>query len=309
MLGQSLKLLVNPDHEGNGTLFSTMHLMKTGQAGLVYESAMVGTKDDGTQVPLKMTLLGFAPNGRTAESFAVMCKDQTNEDTQKTAVEQAKRQSETLLMQILPKDIIVRLNRGDKNISFTVPSSTIFFMDIEKFSSYSANLTPSELMKNLGDVFTAYDKLLPKYPLVIKIKLIGDDYMAAAGLFNPEVEPQVHANQAVQFALECLDAIEFLNDQLNASLEVRVGVNTGGPLIAGVLGTDKPLFDIIGDAINVAARLQSTDVPGHVQISQDTYDKIVGGPYDIDQRGEIELKGKGKRMTYLVHPRERKETV
>jgi PAS domain S-box-containing protein len=305
MLGQSLKLLVNPETEGNATLFSTAHLMKTGQAGLVYEANVIGTKDDGTRVPLKLTLLGFASNGRSADSFAVMCKDQTEEVTQKTAVEEAKKQSENLLMQILPKDIIMRLNRGDKNISFTVASATIVFMDIEKFSSYSANLSPSELMKNLGDVFTAYDQLLPKFPLVLKIKLIGDDYMAAAGLFNPDIDPAKHANQVVQFAIECLDAIEELNEQLNASLEVRVGVNTGGPLIAGVLGTDKPLFDIIGDPINIAARLQSTDIPGLVQISQDTYDKIAGGPFNIEQRGEIELKGKGKRMTYVVHPREK----
>jgi class 3 adenylate cyclase len=179
-------------------------------------------------------------------------------------------------------------------------------MDIEKFSTYSANLSPSELMKNLGEVFTAYDKLLPRFPLVLKIKLIGDDYMAAGGLFNPEQEPVVHANQVVQFALECLEAIEDLNEQLNAQLEVRIGANTGGPLIAGVLGTDKPLFDIIGDPINVAARLQSTDIPGLVQVSQETYDKIAGGAYDIEPRGEIELKGKGKRMTYVVRPRQKK---
>jgi class 3 adenylate cyclase len=80
-------------------------------------------------------------------------------------------------------------------------------------------------------------------------------------------------------------------------------VNTDGPLIAGVLGTEKPLFDIIGDPINVAARLQSTCIPGHVQISQKTYDLVSSRPYHIEQRGEIELKGKGKQMTYFVHRR------
>jgi PAS domain S-box-containing protein len=300
MLGQSFKLLVNPDLDTNAPLFSTLALMKSGQAGLVYEASVVGTKDDGTRVPLHLTLLGFASNGRAAETFAVMCKDQTEEVTQKTAVEEAKRQSENLLEQILPKDIIIRLNRGDKNISFTVPSSTILFMDIEKFSNYSVNLSPPELMRNLGEVFTAYDRLSRKYPLILKIKLIGDDYMAAAGLFSPDIDPAIHANQVVQFTLDCLTAIEELNQQLNASLQVRIGVNTGGPLIAGVLGTDKPLFDIIGDPINVAARLQSTDIPGMVQISHATYEKVVTGPYVIKPRGEIELKGKGKQMTYLV---------
>ena len=301
MLGQPLKMLINPDTEGNGQLFYTMKLMKSGQSGLTYEAEVNGTRDDGKMVPLKITLLGFSTNERTADSFALMCRDQTEELAQKSAVEEAKKQSENLLLQILPRDIIMRLNRGDKNISFTVPSATIVFMDIEKFSNYSAALSPSEIMQNLGMVFTAYDKLLPKYPLIIKIKLIGDDYMAAAGLFTPDLEPASHANQVVSFALECLDAIEDLNDELDASLQVRVGINTNGPLIAGVLGTDKPLFDIIGDPINVAARLQSTDIPGLAQISQATYDLVANGPYVIEQRGEVELKGKGKQMTYLVH--------
>jgi class 3 adenylate cyclase len=151
-------------------------------------------------------------------------------------------------------------------------------------------------MPNLGLVFTSYDKLLPKFPLTTNIKLIGYDYMAAR-LFNPDEEPAAHANQVVQFALECLAGLEDLHQQLNASLQIRVGVNTDGPLIAGVFRTDKPLFDIIGDPINVVARLQSTDIPGLVQISEATYKLIADGPYQIDQRGEIELKGKGKQMT------------
>lgn len=301
MLGQHLKMLISPDIKENGQMFYTMQLMKSGQCGLIYEADLSGTKDDGTNVPLKITLLGFSNNNRIAESFAVMCRDQTIEIEQKTAVEEAKKQSENLLLQILPKDIIVRLNRGDKDITFTVPSATIIFIDIEKFSNYSATLSPCEIMQNLGMVFTAYDKLIAAYPLMTKIKLIGDDYMAAGGLFTPDQEPSGHSNQCLQFALQCLDAIEDLNEQLNASLQVRIGINTAGPLIAGVLGTDKPLFDIIGDPINVAARLQSTDIPGFIQISQGTYNLVADGPYHIEQRGEIELKGKGKQMTYLVH--------
>jgi class 3 adenylate cyclase len=231
-------------------------------------------------------------------------RDQTEEFNRKKAVELAKKESEKLLLQILPRNIIMRLNRGDKDINFTVQLSTIVFIDIEKFSDYTANLQPREIMQNLGMVFTGYDRLLTKYPLITKIKLIGDDYMAAAGLFLTEPDAEGHSNQVVQFALACLQSVEECNEQLQASLEVRIGVNTDGPLIAGVLGTDKPLFDIIGDPINVAARLQSTCIPGHVQISQKTYNLVSSGPYHIEQRGEIELKGKGKQMTYLVHRRE-----
>ncbi|KAH0794384.1 Adenylate and Guanylate cyclase catalytic domain containing protein [Histomonas meleagridis] len=307
MLGQNLKILFPSDTKENSHLFYTMDLMKSGQCGLTYESHLIGTRDDQTEIPLKITLLGFTSNNnlKVANSFGIMCQDQTQEVKQKQQVEEAKKNSDNLLLQILPKDIITRLNRGDKDISFTVQSSTILFIDIEKFSEYSKSLSASQIMNNLGMIFTAYDTLIKNYDLILKIKLIGDDYMAAAGLFSPDVQPNQHAMQVIKFALDCLNVIEDLNDQLDASLQVRVGINTGGPLIAGVLGTDKPLFDIIGDPINVAARLQSTDIPGLVQISQGTYELVCNEDLDIEQRGKIELKGKGLQMTYLVHPRER----
>jgi PAS domain S-box-containing protein len=306
VLGQHVKMLLPPDGDGNAGFFTQMELMKHGQASFIYETAVTGAKDDETSVPLQLTLLGFASKGRRAESFALVLRDQSEEFGRKKQVELAKKESEKLLLQILPRNIIMRLNRGDKDINFTVPLSTIVFIDVEKFSDYTANLQPKEIMQNLGMVFTGYDKLLAKYNLITKIKLIGDDYMAAGGLFLTEPDAEGHSNQVLQFALGCLEAVEQVNEQLQASLEVRIGVNTDGPLIAGVLGTEKPLFDIIGDPINVAARLQSTCIPGHVQISQKTYNLVATGPYHIEQRGEIELKGKGKQMTYLVHRREGK---
>jgi len=302
MLGQSLKFIIPQDNPANSSLYYTMQLMKSGQCALIFETELSGVKDDGSTVSLKVTLLGFASNGRVADSFALMCKDQTEEMRQKQAVQEAKKQSETLLHQILPKDIITRLNRGDKEISFTVPSSTIIFIDIVQFSTYMATLTASQLMQNLSAVFTAFDQIVATLPIITKIKLIGDVYMAAGGLFHHDHNPKEHAVQMVQFGLRALDAIEELNEQLNANLQVRIGINTGGPLIAGVLGTEKPLFDIIGDPINVAARLQSTCIPGLIQISQGTYDLIAGESFNIEQRGEVELKGKGKQMTYLIHP-------
>jgi class 3 adenylate cyclase len=176
------------------------------------------------------------------------------------------------------------------------------FIDIQKFSAYAANLTPQEIMGNLSLIFCGFDSLLPKYPLITKIKLIGDVYMCGAGLFNLEEEPVNHAEQTVKFALDAIASLEDTNVKLDASLAVRIGVNTGGPIIAGVLGTDKPVFDIIGDPINIAARLQSTCVPNRVQISEDTYNLLKDMEFQIEPRGEIFLKGKGKRPAFLVLP-------
>ncbi|OHT06528.1 guanylate cyclase [Tritrichomonas foetus] len=194
------------------------------------------------------------------------------------------------------------MNRGEKDISFTVPSSTISFIDVVKFSDYMATLTPKQVMQNLGKYFKNWDDLLQKYKTIIKIKLIGDVYMAAAGLFNPELPPNTHAVEMLSFAIDGVRALDEINHSLEANLSVRIGINTGGPIIAGVLGTDKPLFDIIGDPINLASRLQSTDIANNVQISQSTYDLVKDKNFDIEKRGEIMLKGKGAQMAYLVHP-------
>ena len=147
-----------------------------------------------------------------------------------------------------------------------------------------------------------YDDLITKYDMLLKIKLIGDDYMAAAGLFETEDNPKEHATQTMHFGLDCITSLEEVNLKLNANLQCRVGMNTSGPLIAGVLGTNKPVFDIIGDPINVAARLQTTDIPGQIQIPQSTYDLLAKGEYNVEQRGEVFLKGKGQVMTYLIMP-------
>jgi class 3 adenylate cyclase len=126
--------------------------------------------------------------------------------------------------------------------------------------------------------------------------------MCGAGLFNPDDVPDRHAEQSIRFALEALRVLDECNVKLGANLAVRIGINTGAPIIAGVLGTDKPVFDIIGDPINIAARLQSTCIAGKVQVSEDTFNLIRGHGFMIEPRGEIFLKGKGTRPAYLISP-------
>jgi len=241
-------------------------------------------------------------NKQNIDSFAIVLTDETILLEHQKEAEEAKAQSEKLLYQILPRDIVIKLNRGETDISFVVQSASIIFIDIVRFSDYASTLTPEQIMGNLSLIFGTFDTIITKYPLLYKIKLIGDVYMAAAGLFNPDDPPQNHAEQTIKFGLDVINEFEDINLKLNASLRIRIGVNSGGPLIAGVLGTDKPAFDIIGDPINIAARLQSADVPGRIQISQSTFDLISQLNFEIEERGEIFLKGKGKTMAYFVRP-------
>ncbi|EAY04980.1 Adenylate and Guanylate cyclase catalytic domain containing protein [Trichomonas vaginalis G3] len=301
LLGQPIGRFFRSDDSEK--LEKQMELMKNKQSGSTYEDKFTCISDSAREVSFQIRLIGMKNEGSDdISSFVFIMSDITKLLKQMKEAEDAKQKSETLLFQILPKDIVVRLGRGEKDISFTVPSASIIFIDIVKFSEYAASLTPQEIMGNLSTVFAAFDEMVKKYPKITKIKLIGDVYMAAAGLFDEQDDPASHAKDMVNFGLDCLGELDEVNVKLNASLEVRIGINTGGPLLAGVLGTDKPVFDIIGDPINIAARLQSTDIAGRIQISKATKEYIENSNFNIEERGEVFLKGKGKQMTYLVTP-------
>ncbi|OHS95919.1 Adenylate and Guanylate cyclase catalytic domain containing protein [Tritrichomonas foetus] len=301
ILGQSvISFFEEQDAE---KLVDQMNIIFEGQNGCVYEDHMRCTTDNSTLIPVEITLLGMQSDEiSSTQSFVIILKDESELIKKRSDAEEAKAQSENLLYHILPQNVVMRLNRGEKDICFTVPSATIVFIDIVKFSEFTKNLTPQDIMGSLSHIFSSFDLLCNDYPLVLKIKLIGDIYMAAAGLFTEGKEPENHANQAVKFGIDALNSLEDANVKLDASLMVRIGINTGGPIIAGVLGTDKPVFDIIGDTINVASRLQTTDIPGKIQITQSTYQHLKVNEYSIEERGEVFLKGKGQVMTYLVSP-------
>lgn len=301
LLGQSINNVL-PEAD-NVEIYNHLELMRQGEASLFFEVDGVGRSDDDQEIPIHVTVVGFCDdNSNEASSFAIVIKDNTVLQKQKKEAEEAKIQSEKLLYNILPRDIVNRINQGETEIFFSVPSATIIFIDIVKWSDYAADLTPSQIMSNLSLIFAKFDMAAAKYNLLTKIKLIGDVYMAAAGLFTPDIAPSQHASQMINFALDSLLCMEESNSMLDASLQVRIGINTDGPLLAGVLGTDKPVFDIIGDPINVASRLQSTCIPSTIQISQTTFNLVNDMSYNIETRGEIELKGKGKKLAYIVRP-------
>ncbi|OHS96879.1 Adenylate and Guanylate cyclase catalytic domain containing protein [Tritrichomonas foetus] len=300
LLGQPISIIFGPDDEK--TIENQLAMMLNKQCSSIYEGNVNCITDEDTLVDCSITILTIKNQKTSQYSFVIILCDQRSLIQQQQIAKEAKKQSEALLYQILPRDIVFRLNQGEKDISFNVPCATIMFIDIVKFSDYSASLAAQDIMHNLSVIFGSFDHSITKYKLLIKIKLIGDVYMCAGGLFNHDEHPSSHAVQMAQFGLEVLQDMEDVNMKLNSGLNVRIGMNTGGPLIAGVLGSDKPAFDIIGDPINVASRLQSTDLPGNIQISQASFQLLQGHDFQIEPRGEIMLKGKGKVPTYLLMP-------
>jgi class 3 adenylate cyclase len=207
-------------------------------------------------------------------------------------VERAK--SERLLLNILPASVASRLKESDQVIADGFAAATVLFADIVGFTPLSQDLAPADVVVLLDRVFAGWDGLAAHHG-VEKIKTIGDAYMAAAGLPSPRED---HAEAIADMALEMGAEVERCAAESGLQLEVRIGMDTG-PVVAGVIGRAKFIYDLWGDTVNTASRMESHGVPGAIQVTERAYEQL-RDRYDLRQRGTIEVKGKGPMTTYLL---------
>jgi len=209
-------------------------------------------------------------------------------------LEMERQKSENLLLNILPRPIAQRLKEDQSVIADYFHSTTVLFTDIVGFTKLSENLTPSELVHFLNKIFSSFDNLVEKYQLE-KIKTVGDAYMVAGGF--PEPRPD-HVEAISDLALEMQDSMVRFHTEKNQSVSMRTGIHTG-PAVAGVIGIKKFIYDVWGDTVNTASRMESHGIGGQIQVSHATY-KVLKDKYILKQRGMIEMKGKGRLMTYWL---------
>jgi len=209
-------------------------------------------------------------------------------------VHEEQEKSERLLLNILPEAIASQLRNGQSTIADGFTEVTILFADLVGFTELAERFSPSELVEFLNEIFSRFDALTQKHHLE-KIKTIGDAYMVAGGI---PMERSDHAEAIANMALEMQGAIEEFNHQSQQQFQLRIGINTG-PVVAGVIGTKKFSYDLWGDAVNTASRMESHGLPGTIQVSQSTYEKLQG-KYQFQERGEIPIKGKGLMKTYFL---------
>jgi len=212
--------------------------------------------------------------------------------------EEHKRANE-LLLNILPEAIAERLKGENKTIADGFVTSSILFADIVGFTKMASQFKPDELVEILNKYFSHFDELTEKYSLE-KIKTIGDSYMVASGIPNPSDD---HAINIANFALEMISSVEKMSGSSKMPISLRIGINSG-PVTAGVIGTKKFIYDLWGDAVNMAARMESHGIPGKIQVTEESYN-LLKDFYNFENRGKIEIKGKGKVSVYiLTGPRE-----
>jgi adenylate cyclase len=206
----------------------------------------------------------------------------------------AERRSERLLLNVLPEQIAVRLKRGEEPIADHHDDITVLFADLAGFTVRSAHETPAETVAVLNEVFSVFDGLVRRYGLE-KIRTIGDSYMVAAGV---PVARRDHAHAICSMALDLRREVARLNADHDWDLSFRIGINSG-PAVAGIVGREKFHYDLWGDTVNVASRMESHGLPDQIQVTEPVYDRLKND-FEFERRGLIDVKGKGPTMTYLL---------
>lgn len=208
-----------------------------------------------------------------------------------------RQRSEKLLNNILPLPIAERLKNEEEIIADSFENCSVLFCDIVGFTELSQKLSATQLVRMLNELFKSFDDLCEQYR-VEKIKTIGDAYMVAAGIPQPRED---HAKVLVDMSLAMNKVVQDFKGEQGQTLDIRIGIHSG-TVVAGVIGKSKFAYDLWGDTVNTAARMESHGVAGRIQITEATK-KLLGSNFDYDARGDIEIKGKGVMTTYLIRPR------
>jgi adenylate cyclase len=211
-------------------------------------------------------------------------------------LEQERQRSQSLLLNILPQIVVDRMRDGEKVIADRIIDATILFCDLVGFTALSQELSADRTIAFLSSIFSAFDRLALEHG-VEKIKTIGDAYMVAASVPEPQAD---HVLRIVTLAPRMLEMVDVVAKETGLKLQARIGIHTG-PIIAGVIGTHKFVYDVWGDTVNTASRMESHSLASRIQISAATR-AALGNRFELEPRGMVDIRGKGMMETYFLKP-------
>jgi PAS domain S-box-containing protein len=248
---------------------------------------------DGRTIFLEGNLNCKFVEGKPAATRAIF-RDVTARISVEKALRQQQEQTERLLLNILPASIANRLKQQPGTIAEDFDDVTVSFADIVGFTQIATSVSATTLVNLLNQIFSVFDRLSLKYGLE-KIKTIGDAYMVVGGLPNRSSN---HPQAVASMALEMQNAITAFNKRNNLDLSIRIGIHTGS-VVAGVIGLQKFSYDLWGNTVNIASRMESHGLPGKIQVTEETYNRLQD-EFILEKRGEISIKGRGVMTTYLL---------
>ena len=214
---------------------------------------------------------------------------------QQVVIQQERERAELLLQNILPEDIATQLKARPGTVAESHDEVTVVFADLCGFTPLAAELSATQVVELLNEVFSRFDELCAEHG-VEKIKTIGDAYMAVAGVPQPRAD---HAEACADLALAMRAEVGKLAAQLGRPMDFRIGMHMG-PVIAGVIGSSKFAYDLWGDTVNTAARMEAHGVPGQIQVTAELADRLRSRGYELRERGPVDVKGKGVLTTWLL---------
>lgn len=251
-------------------------------------------RKDGTQFWNELSISPIYDNSGNITHFIGIQMDITERKQAQEALHYQQEQTENLLLNILPEQIAQQLKQHPGTIANTFAEVSVLFADLVGFTEFSARKSATEVVEMLNVIFSKFDQLAERHGLE-KIKTIGDAYMVVAGL--PTHRPD-HAEAIAQMALDIQESIAQVSTETGEPFSIRIGINSG-PVVAGVIGLKKFSYDLWGDTVNIASRMESQGIPGAIQLTTQTY-KLLRDKYHFKKQGVIQVKGKGKMMTYLL---------
>ena len=247
--------------------------------------------ETGVGIPSAVETMFFVLNigGVTGTCYVLLRYFVGERDAMTDVAELERNRSEQLLLNVLPAPIAERLKNGQAVIADRVPDVGVLFADVAGFTPLSEAMPPERLVRLLDGIFTAFDELAETHG-VEKIKTIGDAYMVASGLLDSRPS---HIDSLARMALEMQDEIVRF-----PSIELRIGLDVG-PVVAGVIGRSKFIYDLWGDTVNTASRMQSHGIPGKVQTTERAFQRLKD-LFEFEERGPIDIKGKGRMRTFIL---------
>ncbi len=260
-------------------------------AAVVLAAALDRLLANPAEIPRWVEIAFFALNilGVTGTAYFLLRYFLGERDRAAALIAIERERSERLLLNVLPESIAERLKAGESPIADRLPEVGVLFADIVDFTPLAEAMRPDELIRFLDGVFTRFDALVAGHGLE-KIKTIGDAYMVASGLLGESAD---HAEQLARLALEMRDAATAVRP-----VQLRIGIDVG-PVVAGVIGSRKFSYDLWGDTVNTAARMEAHGVPGAIQVTERAYRRLVSS-FVFEERGPVDVKGKGAMSTYLL---------
>jgi class 3 adenylate cyclase len=266
---------------------------RTAQIPVIFISAL----DDVLDKVQAFTLGAVDYITKPFQDEEVLARVQTHLNIQslQNALRQEQEKSERLLLNTLPVAIVDELKQTSTVAPIQFEEATFLFADIASFTSNSSSMSPADVVSLLNQVFSAFDQLIVQHG-VEKIRTIGDSYFVAGGV---PITRDDHAEAIAQMAIDMQKVVARYHWPNGEPLRLRIGINTGGPVVGAVIGFKKFAYDVWGDAVNTASRMESQGQPGRIHVTAATYERLKD-KYEFEQRGAIAVKGKGEMTTYWL---------